>query len=129
MKRKDAKTTLLTGSLIAGALVAFSVSADARPTTEVLGNGAEVRAEIIELNVNSSADKLYELKCGTETGSTEKKSEAKPKAKEGKATEAKCGEGKCGSKDKKATDKKAAKSEKKEKTSEGKCGEGKCGAQ
>lgn len=144
MKKKNTKRTILTGSIIAGALLTFSVTTNARPTSQVMGSGAEVRTEIIDLNINSSVNNLLELKCGAEEGSS-KKTEAKPTTskKEGKATEAKCGEGKCGegkcgSDDKKASSKKvttteksakAEKSAKKEKTTEAKCGEGKCGAE
>ena len=141
-EKKNTKRTILTGSIIAGALLTFSVTTNARPISQVMGSGAEVRGEIIDLNLNSSVNNLLELKCGAETGSS-KKAEAKPASskKEGKATEAKCGEGKCGegkcgSADKKTdakTDKKATKAEtktvKKEKTTEAKCGEGKCGAE
>lgn len=135
MEKKIKKTTILTGTVIAGALLTFSVNAEARPSTQVLGNGAELRSEIIDLNVNSSSDKLFELKCGEKSGAATKKAEAKPDAKKAKTSEAKCGEGKCGESGKKAEAKKdtkaakAAKTEKKEKTSEAKCGEGKCGAE
>ena len=135
MKKKNTKRTILTGSIIAGALLTFSVTTNARPLSQVMGSGAEVRTEIIDLNINSSVNNLLELKCGAEEGSS-KKAEAKPvktSKKEGKATEAKCGEGKCGSDDDKKSEKKTTKAEvkteKKEKTSEAKCGEGKCGAE
>ncbi len=140
MKKKNTKRTILTGSIIAGALLTFSVTTNARPVSQVMGSGAEVRTEIIDLNINSSVNNLLELKCGAEEGSS-KKAEAKPvksDKKEGKATEAKCGEGKCGEgkcggDDSKKSDKKTTKAElkteKKEKTTEAKCGEGKCGAE
>lgn len=135
MEKKIKKTTILTGTVIAGALLTFSVNAEARPSTQILGNGAELRSQIIDLNVTSSSDKLYELECGEKSGAATKKTEAKPDAKKAKTSEAKCGEGKCGESEKKAEakkDTKAAKTEKKEnkeKTSEAKCGEGKCGAE
>lgn len=145
MEKKNTKRSILTGTIIAGALLTFSVNADARPTTQVLGTGAEVRAEIIDLNISSSTDMLFELKCG-EAKETSKKGEAKPtekSKKEGKATEAKCGEGKCGEgkcggDDKKAETKKLdtkaeaapkADAKKEGKATEAKCGEGKCGAE
>lgn len=144
MEKKMKKTGILTGTILTGALMAFTSNADARPaTTKVLGNGAELRSEIIDLNINSSSDNVYELKCGAEATKVKPK-EAKPTAVKDKSTEAKCGEGKCGegkcgakdakvskSKDDiKATEAKPAeakKEEKKDKTTEGKCGEGKCG--
>ncbi len=137
MEKKNTKRSILTGTLVAGALLTFSVNANARPTTEVLGSGAEVRTSIIDLNVSSSTSNLLELKCGATEGSS-KKTEAKPasdkktaKTTEAKCGEGKCGEGKCGGDDKKATSKTAKtekKAAKKEKTTEAKCGEGKCGA-
>lgn len=145
MEKKNSKRSILTGTIIAGALLTFSVNTNARPSTDVLGSGAEVRGEIIDLNLNSSSSNLLELKCG-EAEKTTKKAEAKPATKkEGKAVEAKCGEGKCGEgkcggDDKKADSKKLGtkdaksakaekKSDKKGKTTEAKCGEGKCGAE
>lgn len=140
MEKKNTKRSILTGTIIAGALLTFSVNTNARPSTDVLGSGAEVRSEIIDLNINSSSNNLLELKCG-EAEKTTKKAEAKPASKkEGKALEAKCGEGECGGDDKKTDSKKLEtkdaktakadkKSDKKGKTTEAKCGEGKCGAE
>jgi uncharacterized low-complexity protein len=132
MEKKNTKKSIITKTIIAGALLTFSVNVDARPTTDILGSGAEVRSEIIDLNINSSTNNLLELKCG-EAEKTTKKSKVK---KEGKATEAKCGEGKCGEDVKKSDSKKldtkvakTEKSDKKGKTTEAKCGEGKCGAE
>ncbi len=122
MENKTKKNTLLTGALLAGAVAAFSISnVEARPatTTRVLGNGAGLRSEIINLNITSSSANVFEMQCGagtTETTKTKKKG--------------KTGEAKCGAKKKKAKkgDKKAAKkTDKKSKTTEGKCGQGKCG--
>lgn len=138
MEKKIKKASILTGTIITGALFALTTNADARPTTsKVLGNGAELRSEIIDLNITSSSDNVYELKCGTETPEAKK---AESKEVKDKSTEAKCGEGKCGSKDSteakvsdnkkdtKAVETKAVSSkDAKDKTSEGKCGEGKCG--
>ncbi|NOY51618.1 MAG: hypothetical protein GXO88_13775 [Chlorobi bacterium] len=124
MEKRNTKSTILSGTLIAGALLTFSVNADARPSTQVLGSGADVRTEIIELNANSSSDKLFELKCGEKSATAKK---AGTKTKDAKAAEAKCGEGKCGSDDKKAA---AVKKDSKTnaKAAEAKCGEGKCGS-
>jgi len=137
MEKKIKKASILTGTIITGALLAITTTADARPaTSKVLGNGAELRNEIIDLNITSSSNP-YELKCGTETPETKK---AESKEVKDKSTEAKCGEGKCGSKDstkaKVSEDKKNTKAvenkavstkDAKDKTSESKCGEGKCG--
>jgi uncharacterized low-complexity protein len=127
MKNKNKKNTLLTGAILTGAIAAFTISnVEARPaTTRVLGNGAELRSEIIELNVIASPANVFEMKCGEGTKTTEKKAEKK----KGKTVESKCGEGKCGTGKKAKAEKKAEKkSDKKSKTTEGKCGQGKCGA-
>ncbi len=125
---KNKKNTLITGALLTGALAAFTISnVEARPaTTRVLGNGAELRTEIIELNVIASPDNVFEMKCGAGTKTEKKK---------GKTVESKCGQGKCGAdkkthkKEMKKGEKKAGKKAvKKAKTTEGKCGQGKCGA-
>jgi uncharacterized low-complexity protein len=130
MENKNKRNSLLTGAILAGAIATFTISnVDARPaTTRVLGNGAELRSEIIDLNVIASPENVFEMACGAETAKTEKK------AKKGKTVESKCGEGKCGAKKKakkkamKKGEKKAEKKgEKKAKTTEGKCGQGKCG--
>jgi len=143
MEKKIKKASILTGTIITGALLALTTNADARPaTSKVLGNGAELRSEIIDLNIISSSDNVYELKCGTETPETKKaeSKEVKDKSTEAKCGEGKCGEGKCGSKDStkakvsedknntKTVETKAISSkDAKDKTSESKCGEGKCG--
>jgi len=131
MENKTKRNSILTGAVLAGALAAFTISTvEARPaTTRVLGNGAELRNEIINLNVVSSPANVFEMKCGA--GTTEKGKEAKKKAnaKNGKTIESKCGEGKCGTnKNTKAEKKTEKKADKKSKTTEGKCGQGKCGA-
>lgn len=53
MENKNKRNSFLTGAILAGALATFTISnVDARPaTTRVLGNGAELRSEIISLNV------------------------------------------------------------------------------
>ena len=118
---KNKKNTLLTGALLTGAIAAFTISnVEARPAiTRVLGNGAQLRTEIIELNVMASPDNVFEMKCGAGT-KTEKKAEKK----KGKTVESKCGADKKAKAEKKAE----KKSDKKSKTTEGKCGQGKCGA-
>ncbi len=134
MEKKNKKNALLSGAILAGALATFSITAvQARPaTSQVLGNGNELRSEIIDLNVTSSPSNLFEMKCGSKTNT---KTEKGKKAKKGKAVEGKCGskgkkaaEAKCGTKGKKAEKKEAKKEAKKGKTNEGKCGQGKCGA-
>lgn len=131
MENKNKRNALLTGVILAGALSAFSItSVEARPaTTQILGNGSELRSEIIDLNIVSSPNSLYELKCGSkETPNKEKKekktAESKCGASKKKATEAKCGANKAKA-EKKADAKKKADTTKKAK--EGKCGQGKCG--
>ncbi len=131
MENKNKRNSLLTGAILAGALATFTISnVEARPaTTRVLGNGAELRTEIIDLNVIASPANVFEMQCGAGTATTEKKTE------KSKTGESKCGQGKCGA-DKKAHKKEMKKGEKKaekkadkkSKTTEGKCGQGKCGA-
>jgi len=132
------KTSLLTGSLVAGVLLSTSnVDATNNLTFDYLGTGATVRTQLLSNGVvnvltsitdglksiegkcgdkkaeaKSKDAKCGEGKCGDKKSDTIKKSEAKSK-------DAKCGEGKCG--DKKAAKKAEAKSK------DAKCGEGKCG--
>jgi uncharacterized low-complexity protein len=126
MENKNKRNSLLTGAILAGALATFTISnVDARPaTTRVLGNGAELRSEIIDLNVIASPANVFEMECGAGTAKTEKKTE------KGKTVESKCGANKKEmKKGEKKGEKKAEKtSDKKAKTTEGKCGQGKCGA-
>lgn len=128
MENKNKRNSLLTGAILAGALATFTISnVEARPaTTRVLGNGAELRSEIIELNVIASPAKVFEMKCGAGTSKAEKKAEKKKMEKKGKTVESKCGANKNAVK--KATKKAEKKADKKAKTTEGKCGQGKCGA-
>jgi uncharacterized low-complexity protein len=113
------KTSLLTGSLVAGVLLSTSNVAEAATnnlTFDYLGTGATVRTQLLAngtVNVLTSVTdglKSIEGKCGDKNAT--KKAETKSK-------DAKCGEGKCG--DKKAAKKAEAKSK------DAKCGEGKCG--
>jgi len=104
MKNSQKTTSILKGSLIAGAIGLTSITAGASNlfNYNALGSGAELRSEL--LNLNASPLKVAELECGD-------------KKKEG--DKGKAGEQKCGDK-KKAADSKG-------KTGEAKCGEGKCG--
>ncbi|VAW27444.1 hypothetical protein MNBD_BACTEROID07-1975 [hydrothermal vent metagenome] len=124
MENKNKRNSLLTGVILAGALATFTIAnVDARPaTTRVLGSGAELRSEIIDLNVIASPENVFELKCGAGNETTGKKAEKK--LENGKTVESKCGADKKAEAGKKA----AKKTEKKSKTTEGKCGQGKCGA-
>jgi len=128
MENKNKRNSLLTGAILAGALATFTISnVDARPaTTRVLGNGAELRSEIIDLNVIASPANVFEMKCGAGTSKAEKKAEKKKMEKKGKTVESKCGANKKAAK--KTTEKAEKKADKKSKTTEGKCGQGKCGA-
>ena len=137
------KTSLLTGSLVAGVLLSTStVAATNQLSFDYLGSGATVRTQLLSngtvnlLTSISEGLKTIEGACGDKKSETktkdakcgEKKSEAKTK-------DGKCGEGKCGdkkadstaskSKDAKCGEMKAKKSEAKSK--DAKCGEGKCG--
>lgn len=112
------KKSLITGSMIAGALFATAnLNANAVDLFRFsnLGSGEEVRSQLL-----GGAAKALELKCG-EKGKAD--STAAKKGKDGKCGEGKCGEGKCGGA-KKAGDKKDTA---RKKGKDGKCGEGKCG--
>ena len=97
MENKKNKT-IVAGSMIAGALLSLSLSANANNlfSYNSLGNGTEVRNAI-------------ELSCGEKKADDKKAGEKKDakagdkKAKDGKcgekkAKDGKCGEGKCGEK-------------------------------
>lgn len=91
------KKVLLTGSLLAGALLATAnLNANAADLFRFndLGTGESVRARLMD--GNSDARSL-ELNCGAKKDSAGVK-----KGKDGKCGEGKCGEGKCGDKKKKA---------------------------
>ena len=105
---KNNKKSILTGSMIAGALIGLSsVGSNAATLSaySALGSGSEVRSELLSVSKSSAA--ALELTCG------EKKD---TKTTEGKSTEGKCGEGKCGEgkkgKEKKGKDKSDKKDEK-----------------
>ena len=104
----EKKSTLVTCSMIAGALLSVSaVKANGLLSYNALGTAGEVRTALV---------KTIELGCG------EKKTDAKTKeAKtDGKAKDAKCGE-------KKSKDAKCGEKKEDGKTKDAKCGEGKCG--
>jgi uncharacterized low-complexity protein len=94
---ENKKKVLLTGSLLAGALLA-TANLNANPADlfrfKDLGTGESVRARLMD--GNSDARSL-ELNCGAKKDSAGVK-----KGKDGKCGEGKCGEGKCGDKKKKA---------------------------
>ena len=103
----EKKKNILTGSLIASAIVAcssFTTSATEAFSHSNLGSSAEVRT-----NLSERAGHALELNCGTKSkddatkdGAKKKDGKCGKKMKDGKCGEGKCGEGKCG-KDKKAT--------------------------
>lgn len=94
----EKKSTLVTCSMIAGALMSVSaVKASTLLDYNALGSAGEVRSALV---------KSIEATCG----------EKKTDAKDHKTSDAKCGEKK--TKDAKCGEKK---------TKDGKCGEGKCG--
>jgi uncharacterized low-complexity protein len=114
----EKKSTLVTCSMIAGALMSVSAVKATNSLLEynALGSAGEVRSALV---------KTIEAECGEKKADTKKDA----KATDTKAKDAKCGEhkskdGKCGEvncgekKDAKNTDGKAK---------DGKCGEGKCG--
>lgn len=129
------KKLLLTGSIIAGALLGVgaprTINAANLFDYHNLGSGSELRS----LLLNNSAERNLEMKCGNKSDS---KSDAKP-ASDAKTKDAKCGEGKCGDKKmeskakdakcgEKKMDAKASSGKKMEsKAKDAKCGEGKCG--
>lgn len=109
----EKRTSILKGSLVAGAIVAvsgFSANTAKAFSFERLGTGNDVRASLLE---RTHASGTLELACGGKQGKTD------TVAKKGK--DGKCGEGKCGGDKKKNTKGKKGK--------DGKCGEGKCGGE
>jgi len=112
-QKKSSERSLLTASIIAGALTSLtSISANANTLFNYasLGTGAEIRSEL--LNSSHSNSKVIELECGNKSN---EKSNANSKT----------GEAKCGDKNKKKSS--TGNTSQKGKTTEGKCGEGKCG--
>lgn len=108
----EKKSTLVTCSMIAGALMSVSaVKANSLLEYNALGTAGEVRTALV---------KTIEASCGEKKTDAKSDTKAKDaKCGEKKAKDGKCGEGKCGEK------KDAKKSDGKAK--DGKCGEGKCG--
>lgn len=102
----EKKSTLVTCSMIAGALLSVSaVKASSLMEYNALGSAGEVRSALV---------KSIDATCGEKKATDSKDHKAKDaKCGEKKAKDGKCGEGKCG--------------EKKGKAKDGKCGEGKCG--
>lgn len=98
---ENKKKVLLTGSLLAGALLATAnLNANATDLLRFkdLGTGESVRARLMDAG---SAARSLELNCGAKKDSAGVK-----KGKDGKCGEGKCGEGKCGDKKKAAKAKK-----------------------
>jgi len=149
MKRKQnltKKAGLISGAIITGVIAGLSIEeikAAELFNYSDLGTGANIRSELIDLNVNPESAvnsfNTFELKCGEgkcggedakdgkkdkKDGKSEKKVDEKGAVKdaksEDKTAESKCGEGKCGEEKKDAE-------AKEDKTTESKCGEGKCG--
>ena len=140
---KNTKKTIITGSLIASAVMG-TVSLNAAETSmfnyNELGSGSAIRANLLDQTEADFKAYLLELNCGEDT-----KKATETKKSEDKSKEAKCGEGKCGegkdakTKDAKATDVKAvdaksseakdSKASEESKSKEAKCGEGKCGVE
>ena len=147
MKKKtnlNKKIGLLSGALLTGMIAGLSVeeiqAADLLDFAS-LGTGAEVRNELIDMNLDQNTIPvgtlkftLLEGKCGGDEKNAKgdkkdaKKGDVKSEDAKGKTGESKCGEGKCGEGEKDAAVKDGEKQDSKEaKTSESKCGEGKCG--
>jgi len=85
------KKSLLTGSLIAGALFAttsFTANASDLFRFEHLGSADAVRTNLLPANANASG--TLELTCGAKS----KSDSTMKKGKDGKCGEGKCGEGK-----------------------------------
>lgn len=139
---KNTKKTIITGSLIAGAIfgtTALNASETILFRYSELGSGSEIRANLLNQTESDFRAYLLELNCGEDT-----KKVADTTKTENKTKDAKCGEGKCGeakdakAKDAKATDIKAAEvkdtdkkaaATKEGKSKDAKCGEGKCGVE
>jgi uncharacterized low-complexity protein len=112
----EKKSTLVTCSMIAGALLSVS-AAKATNLLEynALGSASEVRNAIVK-TIEAECGEKKDAKAGDKKTTDAKAKDAK--CGEHKSKDGKCGEGKCG--EKKTTDSKA-------KSKDGKCGEGKCG--
>ena len=85
----EKRTSIIKGSILAGALLAvsgFSANATTLVNYRNLGNGEAVRTNLLSQNGFS---RNFELKCGASH-----KTDSTSTAKKGK--DGKCGEGKCG---------------------------------
>jgi uncharacterized low-complexity protein len=133
---KNAKKSIVAGSLIAGAV--FGAANLNAASSEILsfnelGSGSIVRANLLNQSETTIRSLMLELTCGEDAkkAPTDTKNAPATKKADDKSTEAKCGEGKCGegaSKDMKAGVKADTNNTAKDsKSAEGKCGEGKCG--
>ena len=85
MNNKVKKSAIISGSILASALTALTVTS-AEVKTINPGSGSELRSEIIDLNIFSLVKSVYEMKCGLET--TEKGKKAKETEKKAKAKKA-----------------------------------------
>jgi uncharacterized low-complexity protein len=108
----EKKSTLVTASMIAGALLSVSsVKASSLLEYNALGTAGEVRSALVKTIEGACGEKKADAKAKDAKCGEKKAKDAK--CGEKKAKDGKCGEGKCG--------------EKKGKAKDGKCGEGKCG--
>ncbi|CAN5219218.1 hypothetical protein BH09BAC1_BH09BAC1_03990 [soil metagenome] len=132
---KNNKKSILAGTLVAGAILGgISLTAQASNLFqfEELGNGAEVRSQLLNQALAGNTGITLEMKCGA-TGAKDSTTAPKPAdvKKDGKSADGKCGDGKCGDDKKKdgtTTGTKSGNDAKKDgKTKDGKCGDGKCG--
>ncbi|GEM_PF-5279414 len=81
--KKRSVGAMITGTILSGALFTVgSVNAAEMFSYDDLGNGAQLRSELLDNSVEGV--KSFEAKCGEE------------KAADSKSAEHKCGEGKCG---------------------------------
>ena len=128
------KSSLLTGTLVAGAL--FATSTDVLANTSLdfnfLGTGSQLRSRLLtgghQGNFSFSTNELKTIEgaCGEKKAETKTDTKAEAKTKDAKCGEGKCGEGKCGATKTTAKDKKSTKKTDK-KTTEAKSKEASCG--
>ena len=119
----EKKSTLVTCSMIAGALLSVSVvkaNTNSLLNYNGLGTAGEVRTSLV---------KTIELNCGEKKGDATKTDTKTKDGKCGEHKDAKAKDGKCGEhKDAKAKDGKCGEHKAGDKKAkDGKCGEGKCG--
>lgn len=83
-QKKQSRKLLLTGSLVAGVLLGTTVTPAASLFNfNSLGNGAELRSELLNSVNDKTTGGSLDMSCGAKTSDS-------------KAKDAKCGEGKCG---------------------------------